>query len=346
MIEKWKDNPLFRLLAFLDVVGLQRFSHANDLKSDGTFINPDRTVGAGTVMHNILRSGLHALRANITRLFADEKEREQLLLLVGDPNETPTVFGEGVLKPPSLQEFDEVVDSALPVWARLRLQEAVALNTDGNEKVSSGSVKISEQFLIDAIDGWMNGRSHKENDALVLACGVKPEVLEAARGRADELPNAVEDFIIDVVFPPSYGNEAKESDMVDWLIASYEQCCEAVNAEEEEDTERDQENENNEEVLLTSENVATFMLENPSVIPKAIVRELRRKLYDPEITEFELRNHYLASELVAFAKGELGLKKGLNRTNCVKAILEHHSTSKKKTSPKKTGPQKRGRAKR
>ncbi|KAH9598765.1 hypothetical protein LSM04_001140 [Trypanosoma melophagium] len=257
MSEKWKKNPLFRLLAFLDIVGLQTFSVKNDITDDGTFIETKRTFGPDSVIHNILTRGLHTLHANITRLFLAEEERHILLRFIGDPHEATTPFCQGILEPSSLTSFLTVLENELPVWAFIRIKEVFGLMNS----TTTTTITITEQFLIDALDDWMSHRSSSENDAMVLACGVQPAVLDSARARAEELPNAVEDFIIDVVFPPAYpsfsssevkdeentrvknGNNNKKNKnnsttrknngLLDWLIAAYEKCHEIIDVEEE-----------------------------------------------------------------------------------------------------------------
>ncbi|RNF06996.1 hypothetical protein TraAM80_03608 [Trypanosoma rangeli] len=336
MTAVWKQNALFRLLAFLDVVGLQPFSVLSDLTGDGEFVDVGRIFSNGSAIHGILSSGLYVFRANITRLFSDEEERAQLLRLVGESAET---FSRSVLGPSSLVAFVEVVESDLPVWALLRIKEAFAL--------TGKATTLSEQFLIDALDHWMSQRTVRENDSLVLACGVQPAVLEAARARAEELPHAVEDFIIDVVFPPLTSDDEKQTGkacVLDWLIASYEKCYEAVDVDEEEVEEEASSTESprkkirteakDGEEFLTAENLDQFMRERPSAVPRAILRERRRSLQDPAITGFELQNHYTANELMDYVKGELGERRRLKKANCVRLILKHHCLARTATIPK------------
>ncbi|RNF19822.1 uncharacterized protein Tco025E_04061 [Trypanosoma conorhini] len=340
MTAVWKQNALFRTLAFLDVVGLQPFSVLSDLTSDGEFVDAGRIFDAGSAIHGVLSSGLNAFRANITRLFLDEEEREQLLRLVGSSAESSSAFSRGVLVPPSLGAFVEVVESELPMWALLRIKEAFAL--------TDGTTTLSEQFLIDALDNWMGQRAPRENDALVLACGVQPAVLEAARARGEELPHAVEDFIIDVVFPapPSVdGGQKGKTCVLDWLIASYEKCYEAVDVDDDDEEEEEASlgaspkkkmriEESGGEEFLTAENLDQFMRERPSAVPREILRERRRSLQDPAITKFELQNHYAATELVGFVKAELGERRRLKKADCVRAILKHHNSTTAATMPK------------
>ncbi|ESL07011.1 hypothetical protein TRSC58_05307 [Trypanosoma rangeli SC58] len=335
MAAVWKQNPLFRLLAFLDVVGLQPFSVLGDLTGDGEFVDVGRIFGVGSAIHSILSSGLYVFRANITRLFLDEEERAQLLRLVGESAET---FSRSVLAPSSLTAFVEVVESDLPVWAVLRIKEAFAL--------TGKATTLSEQFLIDALDHWMSQRTVRENDALVLASGVQPAVLEAARARVEELPHAVEDFIIDVVFPPPTSDDGKQTEkayVLDWLIASYEKCYEAVDVDEEVEEEASSSESpkkkirteaKDEEEFLTAENLDQFMRERPSAVPREILRERRRSLQDPAITGFELQNHYTANELMDYVKGELGERRRLKKANCVRLILKHHCPATTATMPK------------
>ncbi|EKF32995.1 hypothetical protein MOQ_003144 [Trypanosoma cruzi marinkellei] len=323
----WKHNPLFRLLAFLDVVGLQPFSARSNLTRDGDFVDVERCFHTGSVIRDILSSGVCALRANIMRLFLDEEERVQMLRLVEDS----AAFIKSVIAPSSLNAFVEAVESDLPAWALLRIKETFGL--------TESATTVSEQFLIDALDHWMSQRTPRENDALVLACGVQPSLLESARARGDELPHAVEDFIIDVVFPPPPSVEEEEKKgkerVLDWLIASYEKCYEAIDVDEEEgeageDTspgespEKKMRLEEDGREFITAENLDWFMRERPSAVPRAVLRERRRPLDDPAITEFELQNHYTANELSVFVKEELGRRQRLKKADCVRAILKHH----------------------
>ncbi|EKG04598.1 hypothetical protein TCSYLVIO_004344 [Trypanosoma cruzi] len=323
----WKQNPLFRLLAFLDIVGLQPFSARSNLTRDGDFLDVERCFHTGSVIQDILSSGVRALRANIMRLFLDEEERVQMLRLVEDS----AAFIKSLIAPSSLTAFVEAVESDLPVWALLRIKETFGL--------TDSATTVSEQFLIDALDHWMSQRTPRENDALVLACGVQPALLESARARGDELPHAVEDFIIDVVFPPPSSDEGEKKGkdrVLDWLIASYEKCYEVIDVDEEEEEEAGEYTSSGESPekkmrleedgreLLTAENLDWFMRERPSAVPRAVLRERRRPLDDPAITEFELQNHYTANELSVFVKEELGRRQRLKKADCVRAILKYH----------------------
>ncbi|ORC90259.1 uncharacterized protein TM35_000093090 [Trypanosoma theileri] len=369
MSEKWKKNPLFRLLAFLDIVGLQTFSVKNDITDDGVFIEANRTFSPDSVIHKILTHGLHSLHANIKRLFLVEEEQKILLQFIGDPNEASSSFCQGLLKPSSLTSFLDIVENELPVWALIRIKEVFGL--------LSSSTTITEQFLIDALDDWMQKRTPRENDAMVLSCGVQPDMLDSARARADELPNAVEDFIIDVVFPPPYpstlevkeeeeekeeeGSKEKKGDkkkhtLLDWLIEAYEKCHEIIDVEEEEieeeeeiknedgkespiestmkkrRKEEEEKEEESEEEYLTADNIDRFMRERPSVIPKEILREKRRSLQDAGITDFELQNHYTVNELSVFVKEKIGEGRRLKKAECIRAILNYHRIVMKKES--------------
>ncbi|KAG8348588.1 hypothetical protein TRVL_00596 [Trypanosoma vivax] len=338
MAMKWERNPLFRLLAFLDVVGLQPFSVARDLHSDGRFVNAERTTGG--VVRAILHCGLHTLRSNITRLFTDEEEREKLLELVGRPDDGPNSasLSYGILSPASLHTLEETIENGLPIWASVRIKEAFGFSSS---KSDGGSLLMVEQFLIDALDDWMGTRSHQDNDTLVLACGVQPRVLECVRDKAEEFPHAVEDFIIDVVFPPTYDNSMQVNNpVVDWLVVSYCKCHSAMSGDDAQSMgeeavrstcvtpmkyEMAEEGNEDGEMLLTEANLNAFMRERPSAVPKVVLREVRRPLNDPAITEFELQNHYLASELVKYVKDIKGPRKQYpKKSNCIRIILEHH----------------------
>ncbi|KEG11306.1 hypothetical protein DQ04_02751040 [Trypanosoma grayi] len=331
VVAVWRSNPLFRLLVFLDIVGLQPLVIGQDLIDDGAFVDVARTFGVGSVAHVILSRGLHAFSSNITRLFVDEEERDKVLRLVGSPDEPTSSFSQGVLLPTSLVSFVDTVENDLPVWVVLRIKEAFGL--------MGSATPLAEQFLIDAVDDWMSGRSREANDAMVLACGVQPVVLESARARAEELPHAVEDFMVDVVFPPPrVKGEAGRSDLIDWLIVSYEKCYVTINVDDEEEGKestsestakrwRTEEGECSDE-FLTEENLDRYMRERPSVIPRRILCEKRRPLRDPAITEFELLNHYTANELYAFVKEEIKERRRLKKAECVRAILEYHGATK------------------
>lgn len=323
----WKRNPLFRALVFLDMVGLQPFSAWRDLTGDGVFVDVARIFNVKSVIYDILLRGLCVFCTNVTRFFSDETERAQVLRLVGDPNDPTTSFTRGVLAPPSLTAFLELMDDGFPLCVRLRIEEVFGL--------TDSVTTMAEQFLIDALDDWMRQRMQKENDALVLACGVPPEVLMSARARPDELPHAVEDFIIDVVFPPPAFDKTEDGKniVIDWLIASYEKCHETIDVDKEENESlgesaaKKERKEDLEEEFLTSENLDKYMREQPSLVPKQILREKRRPLCDPTITEFELQKHYTANELSSFVRGELGERRRLKKAGCVRAILKHHGSA-------------------
>lgn len=253
------------------------------------------------------------------------------------PEETD--WSRAVLRPHSLAKFGDRFANGFTLNLLMRLQEVMGVSSSA---LTDGP--LVEQFFVDALDRWMESRGEGENGRMVLACGVQPPVLEAATARSAELPHALVDFVVDVVFPTAddllvaIGASAA---VQDWLIQTYQLNHESIDVEDasgpggegddkddaaataaatEEEAERKRrrlEEESraglagwqpeDDEVVLTADNIDRYMRENPALIPRDILREKRRSWMDPRVTAFELESHYTAAELRAAAKEVAGL---------------------------------------
>lgn len=180
---------------------------------------------------------------------AEKHKRNSEKVSHNDENSTRlprrTRWSERMLCPHSFAGFVDRLESGFPMHLLCRLQEVLGIPATS----AQSSSPLAEQYLIDAIDRWMSSRPPNENDRMVLACGVQPTVLEAAHARAAELPNALIDFVVDVLFPTTPSLLVAEDDgedgvgpesrppphqpVVDWVVLSYEKNREAIDVEDE-----------------------------------------------------------------------------------------------------------------
>lgn len=182
------------------------------------------------------------------------------------PQPTPanTAWSEAVRHPVSLANYADDVENEIPIHLLVRLRGVLGIAappTDAPEEVARPaccctSAPFVEQLLVDGLDEWLRRCPTDEVKRMVLACGVQPAVWasafnppaqsseESASG-AIALPDAVADFVVDVVFPvpPAVapgdamaGAAAAGADgMQDWLLLSYEKNREAFDIEDAED---------------------------------------------------------------------------------------------------------------
>ncbi|KAG5490363.1 hypothetical protein JKF63_00483 [Porcisia hertigi] len=167
------------------------------------------------------------------------------------PTPASTPWCELVLHPTSLAHYADDVEKEFPIHLMVRLHEVLGISAGPSFCCTSSA--FIEQFLVDGIDEWLRRCPIEEVKRMVLACGVQPTVLasaftqeqqQAAIPQDTALPNALADFVVDVVFPVP-GKAAEESPNVscteametleDWLILSYEKNHEALDIEEIED---------------------------------------------------------------------------------------------------------------
>lgn len=369
--DRYKSNPLFRLLAFLDNTGTQTFELAAAVDTTGNFVDAANTFRKDSTAASILSASLTALRDNIRRLFTDAVEQRAIFEIVGTGEEAPqadviataessaaalplpvdTEWSRAMLQPLSLAYFSDDLESGFPLNLHHRLCNVLGIlpsstadgeaNNCSGECSSSGGASLAEQFIIDGIDEWVRHADAAEIRRIVRACGVQPTVVEAAfesRGADEVVPATVVDFIIDIIYPPSSTNGAAAADRAppvqDWLVLSYEKNRESISVAEdtpspslslevedatspEKKRQRTGDGEkpldaselNNDEELLTSDNIDEYMMKCPQKIPKSIIQAKRKSLKDPAITAFELEHHYSAVELKSFVKEELGCMK-------------------------------------
>lgn len=280
------------------------------------------------------------------------------------PREAPEVlphdteWSRHLLRPKSLSDFAESFCGSFPLHLLYRLEEVMGVPPTNSSSLTDSP--LVEQFFVDAFDRWMDALAEADRHRMILACGVQPAVLEAAVARKAEMPYALTDFVISVVFPtpeelrgrPHGGagaagtgttataaEEEEEEEgpdkggdgvtVQDWLLLAYQRNHEAIDVEEEdsfaatsdgqgaeeggeqrsaprprrevEDALRgwNPEAEDEDEVVLTADNIDRYMRENPSVIPVTVLREKRKSWKSPSITPFELEHHYQLTELKA-----------------------------------------------
>ncbi|KAG5473568.1 hypothetical protein LSCM4_03637 [Leishmania orientalis] len=172
-----------------------------------------------------------------------------------------TPWSEAVLHPTSLAHYADIVENEIPIHLLMRLRDVLGIPTATLAGDSAVPVAAScccscspfvEQFLIDGLDEWLRRCPIDEVKRMIRACGVQPVVLESAftqqqqsDAQGSSLPNALADFVVDVVFPvPAHAGKASVDassgaaveGLQDWLILSYEKNREAVDIEEEEST--------------------------------------------------------------------------------------------------------------
>lgn len=251
-----------------------------------------------------------------------------------------TAWGESFLHPTSFAEAVATAENRFPLHVVLRLIDVLGIPLN-----SATDSRLLEQILIDALDRWMQSRAATDNDRIVLACGVQPAVLEAARKRRHELPDAVIDFVIDVVFPPPV--EPDGAVPLDWLILSYEKNHESIEVDDTSNITSSAETASvppasvtgggassnledadnatalqgcesaDGEVILTANNIEHYMRTQPQIIPRDILREKRKHWSDATITDFELQHHYTAAELRAVVKDLAALRSAARAADSV-----------------------------
>ncbi|CAD2218576.1 hypothetical protein, conserved [Angomonas deanei] len=318
LASKWKQNPLFRLLAFLDNTGLQEFT-VGQVDTEGVFLDPPSVVGEDTTCGAILRHAIHVLRENIEAFVEEEEEKTALLKLTEPDSE----WEKGVRLPPSLVAFVGVFPSTFPAALLTRLETLFQVDRDNSLSVSP----ITEQFLIDGLDAFTHSLPREEVDRMALACGVEPKIWESTRNLSVNQSDIISSFFADIVYPTKDMMEQQGNvTVVDWLVESYEKNRETVDVSDgpgsdsegegdvahraqahkrarEDEEQRDLAGladltaEEEGEVVLTAANLDRMMLENPSVIPRSIIREKRKGWADSSITQEELDLHYTAGEL-------------------------------------------------
>ncbi|CAJ1029789.1 hypothetical protein, conserved [Leishmania lindenbergi] len=173
-----------------------------------------------------------------------------------------TPWSEAVLHPTSLAHYADNVENEIPIHLLVRLHEvlgisAVPLTADDAARAAPSCYctcsPFVEQLLIDGLDEWLHRCPIDEVKRMVLACGVQPTVWESTftqqqqqqQQRADAqcatLPDALADFVVDVVFPvpaqaqkvsPNASSTTTVETVQDWLILSFEKNREAVDLED------------------------------------------------------------------------------------------------------------------
>lgn len=159
-----------------------------------------------------------------------------------------TAWSEAVLHPTSLLNYADDVENEIPIHLLVRLREVLGIPTA--PLCCCSCSPFVEQFLIDGLDEWLRRCRVDEVKRMILACGVQPTVLNATFMRQQQatdaqyaaLPDALADFVVDVVFPvPAQAGEASANAssaaaaeaLQDWLILSFEMNHEAVDIDEE-----------------------------------------------------------------------------------------------------------------
>lgn len=188
-----------------------------------------------------------------------------------------TEWSTMVCHPVSLTNYAEQLESEFPIHLLLRLREVLdvpagASSTDPDTEAeavastSTSSTPFVEQMLIDGLDEWLRGCADEEVRRIILACGVSPAVLntvfaaslqqrkgheqtnkneedgaDAAAESNPAIPDALVDFVVDVVFPPpaitaTSSNGAEDAERLqDWLLLSYEKNREIIDLGEEDE---------------------------------------------------------------------------------------------------------------
>ncbi|CBZ23838.1 conserved hypothetical protein [Leishmania mexicana MHOM/GT/2001/U1103] len=159
-----------------------------------------------------------------------------------------TAWSEAALHPTSLAHYADDVENEIPIHLLVRLREVLSI--PAAPLCCCSCSPFVEQLLIDGLDEWLRRCRVDEVKRMILACGVQPTVLNSTfmQKRASDaqdaaLPDALADFVVDVVFPvPAQAGKASANAsstataeaLQDWLILSFEKNHEAVDIEDEE----------------------------------------------------------------------------------------------------------------